>query len=145
MPIAKLGVARPRGLGALLAVLVIAAVNWRYDPAFWSELRESVRVKNQRPLGEVRLAELLAARRARRPPRPDRVGGAGGRARREPVGPRDPDHPPCDPGHARPAGAAHTAAGSLQPTRTGNGSRPEPGPGHAPPDHSVSSPRVAVT
>ena len=58
-------------LGALLAMPAIALVNWRYDPAFWSELRESVRVKNQRPLGEVRLAELLAARRARRPPRPD--------------------------------------------------------------------------
>lgn len=59
------------GLGALLAMLVIAVVNWWYDPAFWSELRESFRVKNQRPLGEVRLAELLAARRAGRPPGPD--------------------------------------------------------------------------
>ncbi len=52
------------GAGAAAAMAVIAAVNWWYDPGFWAELRESVRVKNHRPLGEVRLAELIAARRA---------------------------------------------------------------------------------
>jgi putative membrane protein len=64
------------GLGALLAMAVIAVINWWYDPNFWSELRESFLVKNQRPLGEVRLAELIAARRARRA----REGSAGGQS-----------------------------------------------------------------
>lgn len=59
------------GLGAFLAMIVVALVNWWYDPEFWTELRESFRVKNQQPLGEVRLAELVSARRARRRQPPD--------------------------------------------------------------------------
>jgi putative membrane protein len=53
------------GLGALIAMTVVAVINWWYDPDFWREIRESFRVKNQRPLGEVRLAELIAQRRGR--------------------------------------------------------------------------------
>jgi putative membrane protein len=51
------------GSGALITMCVVAAINWHYDPTFWHEMYESLRVKNQRPLGEVRLAELIAARR----------------------------------------------------------------------------------
>ena len=51
------------GLGALIAMSIIAAVNWYLDPRFWREIKDSFRVKNQNPLGEVRLAELIAARR----------------------------------------------------------------------------------
>lgn len=74
------------GLGACLAMAIIAAINWWYDPNFWSEIRESFRVKNQKPLGEVRLAELMAARRERRtanaeqPPRAPEEGTAGDQA-----------------------------------------------------------------
>jgi putative membrane protein len=53
------------GLGALIAMTIIAAINWWYDPNFWSEIKEGFRVKNQRPLGEVRLAELIAQQRAK--------------------------------------------------------------------------------
>ena len=46
-------------LGALIAMCVVAAVNWRFDRNFGGELRESLRVADgDRPLGEVRLAEL---------------------------------------------------------------------------------------
>lgn len=51
------------GTGGAIAMAVIAAINWRYDPGFWHEIAESFRVKNQRPLGEVRLSELIAAHR----------------------------------------------------------------------------------
>jgi putative membrane protein len=56
------------GLGALLAMSVIAAINWWYDPGFWAEIKESFRVKNQKPLGEVRLGELITARRNQQAP-----------------------------------------------------------------------------
>jgi Predicted membrane protein (DUF2238) len=49
------------GLGALIAMSSIAAINWYLDPHFWREIKEGFRVKNQSPLGEVRLAELIAA------------------------------------------------------------------------------------
>jgi putative membrane protein len=56
------------GLGALITMVLIALVNWRYDAGFWSELRESLRVKSQMPLGEVKLRELIrASRQVRRP------------------------------------------------------------------------------
>jgi putative membrane protein len=51
------------GLGALITMFVIALVNWYFDPNFWRELRESFSVKNQQPLGEVRLREMIRARR----------------------------------------------------------------------------------
>jgi len=55
------------GLGALITMVLIALVNWRYDAAFWAEFRESLRVKSHMPLGELRLRELIrAGRRGRR-------------------------------------------------------------------------------
>jgi putative membrane protein len=52
------------GTGALAAMLVIAAINWRYNPAFARELRQSFAIeKGDHPLGEVRLKELLSRRR----------------------------------------------------------------------------------
>ena len=51
------------GSGAVLTMLVIAGINWRYDPDFWKDMREGFRVKAEQPLGEVRLRELIAARR----------------------------------------------------------------------------------
>lgn len=52
------------GLGAVLAMLIVAVINMGYDPNFWQEVRESFRVKNQQPLGEVRLASLRAGESA---------------------------------------------------------------------------------
>ena len=53
------------GLGALLAMLIIAAIVARYDQNFWREFRDSFRLrKDDKPLGEVKLREL------RRPPLP---------------------------------------------------------------------------
>jgi putative membrane protein len=54
------------GLGALITMLIIAWVNWRYDEQFGAECRESLRVKNQMPLGEVRLRELIRTRKEQR-------------------------------------------------------------------------------
>lgn len=54
------------GLGALITMTLIALVNWRYDDRFGAEFRDSLRVKNQMPLGEVRLRELIRAREQRR-------------------------------------------------------------------------------
>lgn len=55
------------GTGALVAMLIIAGVNWRYDPAFARDLRRSFAIdKGDRPLGEVRLRELLARWRRKR-------------------------------------------------------------------------------
>ena len=45
-------------LGALVAMLVIAAINARYQRDFAKEWIESLRVKRQAPLGEVELARL---------------------------------------------------------------------------------------
>jgi hypothetical protein len=52
------------GLGALIAMIVIAAIKHHYDKRLWTEMGESFLVKNQMPLGEVRLRELIAARRS---------------------------------------------------------------------------------
>lgn len=47
------------GLGALIAMLVVAAINWHYNPDFWKELRASFRLgPNDAPLGEVKLSEF---------------------------------------------------------------------------------------
>jgi putative membrane protein len=54
------------GLGAVITMTIIALVNWRYDDLFWKEWRDSLRVKSHLPLGEVRLRELISARRQRR-------------------------------------------------------------------------------
>ena len=48
------------GIGALLAMAVTAIVNMILDPSFWKDMRASFRVpKNDEPLGEVRLQELM--------------------------------------------------------------------------------------
>ena len=44
------------GAGAVLALLTIALINWRYNPAFLRELQDSlVLPRSDEPLGEVRL------------------------------------------------------------------------------------------
>ena len=45
-------------LGALIAMLVTAALNWRYQRDFAREWAESLRVKGRKPLGEDELARL---------------------------------------------------------------------------------------
>ncbi len=48
------------GLGALLAMVIIMFVNARLDKSFWKDWRASFRLrKNDRPLGEVALKEML--------------------------------------------------------------------------------------
>lgn len=48
------------GLGAMLAMLVIALLNWRYNPDFAREMRESLRPPaDDVPLGEARLRQWL--------------------------------------------------------------------------------------
>jgi putative membrane protein len=47
-------------VGALMAMLIIAAINWKYDPAFMRDMRHSFVIeKGDHPLGEVRFRELL--------------------------------------------------------------------------------------
>jgi len=48
------------GIGALLAMVIVAIVNMWLNPSFWKEMRESFRIqKDDEPLGEVRLKELI--------------------------------------------------------------------------------------
>lgn len=48
------------GLGALLAMLVIALANFLYNPGFGLEMRESFRLRrDDEPLGEIRLGRWL--------------------------------------------------------------------------------------
>lgn len=47
-------------VGALIAMLVVILVNWHLNKEFWSEIRESLRIKRVKPLGEDGLAEMLA-------------------------------------------------------------------------------------
>lgn len=47
-------------VGAAIALGIVAAINWRYDENFWREIRNSLRIPvDDRPLGEVRLRELM--------------------------------------------------------------------------------------
>lgn len=51
------------GIGAALAMLTIAIINWRLNPGFLHDLRESFRVsKSDEPLGEVQLHHWLRHR-----------------------------------------------------------------------------------
>jgi putative membrane protein len=50
-------------LGALVAMLVTAAINRRYQRDFAREWAESLRVKRSAPLGEVALEDMLEAER----------------------------------------------------------------------------------
>lgn len=45
--------------GAVISMLVVALINWKFDRRFGEEMRDSVRVKGREPLGEVRLRELI--------------------------------------------------------------------------------------
>jgi putative membrane protein len=48
------------GIGALLAMIIIAFINWKWNPDFGRELRSSLRIeRGDRPLGEQRLQEWL--------------------------------------------------------------------------------------
>jgi putative membrane protein len=54
-------------IGAALTLLLTALLNWRLDPAFGSELRESLRIEpGDKPLGEVALRELIRGRREKK-------------------------------------------------------------------------------
>ena len=45
--------------GAILSMSVVSFINWKYDRNFGAELRHSLAVKNARPLGEVKLREMM--------------------------------------------------------------------------------------
>lgn len=48
------------GLGACIAMSIVALVHWRYDPAFVQELRNSLKVRrDDAPLGEVKLRQMV--------------------------------------------------------------------------------------
>lgn len=48
------------GVGALLALIIVALINWKFDGKFWAEQKESITVgKDDQPLGEEKLRELL--------------------------------------------------------------------------------------
>ena len=48
------------GVGALLAMLIIALINLRYQPGFWQEMKASFKIDrdSDAPLGEKRLKEM---------------------------------------------------------------------------------------
>ena len=48
-------------VGALISMLVVAFINWKFDKNFGAELRDSLTAKDVGPLGEARLREMLAA------------------------------------------------------------------------------------
>ena len=51
------------GIGALLTMLVIALLNWRYNRNFLQEMKESLVIRpGDQPLGEVRLKKWLRGR-----------------------------------------------------------------------------------
>ncbi|OGY58859.1 MAG: hypothetical protein A3F24_02500 [Candidatus Colwellbacteria bacterium RIFCSPHIGHO2_12_FULL_44_17] len=48
------------GVGALIAMIVIALINLKYNKRFWKEFKTSFKIeKNDEPLGEVKLRELI--------------------------------------------------------------------------------------
>ena len=50
------------GIGALLAMVIIALINLRYQPGFWQEMKSSFRIEpGDGPLGERRLKEMQSA------------------------------------------------------------------------------------
>lgn len=50
-------------LGAALGMLIVAAINWRYQRDFANEFLDSIRIKIPTPLGEVKLREYMDGRR----------------------------------------------------------------------------------
>lgn len=55
-------------LGAALGMVIVALINWKYQRDFVAELRESVRIKESIPLGEVKLREYKKGRTGENPP-----------------------------------------------------------------------------
>ncbi len=52
--------------GALISLLFVAIVNWRFDPSFGDEMRASLKIeRGDRPLGEQALSAMLRRRRKR--------------------------------------------------------------------------------
>ena len=51
-------------LGAFLAMLLTAAVNWRLQRSFVAEFTRSLKATHSAPLGEVKIQEMLAERKA---------------------------------------------------------------------------------
>lgn len=50
-------------IGAALTLMVVALIHWRYDPAFGSDLRASLKIEQgDKPLGEQALREMLKGR-----------------------------------------------------------------------------------
>src|SRR5437016_13695004 len=47
-------------LGALVSMSCVAFINWKFDKNFGAELRDSLRLKDIGPRGEVKLGELRA-------------------------------------------------------------------------------------
>lgn len=52
-------------LGALLAMLITAAINWRFQRDFAAEWAQSLRVKDPRPLGEDEIVRMARANEPR--------------------------------------------------------------------------------
>ncbi len=47
-------------IGAIIAMIIIALINWRYNKDFWKEMGDSFRISpHDEPLGEVRLREMM--------------------------------------------------------------------------------------
>ena len=56
------------GVGALVAMLITAMLNMVLDRSFWKEMRASFRIpKDDKPLGEVALEELVEKEPKRKP------------------------------------------------------------------------------
>jgi putative membrane protein len=45
--------------GAILSMSAVAFINWKYNRNFGAEMRHSIAVKDARPLGEVKLREMI--------------------------------------------------------------------------------------
>jgi putative membrane protein len=53
------------GIGAFLAMLIVALIHLRYDKNFFNDLRQGFRLdKNDKPLGEISFRKLIAKRRS---------------------------------------------------------------------------------
>ncbi len=59
------------GLGSLIAMIITFTINLIYNPNCLREIKESFRIpKNDEPLGEVRLEELMLERMKKKKPKP---------------------------------------------------------------------------
>jgi putative membrane protein len=52
------------GIGALLAMIIIALINMKYQAGFWQEMKASFKIDaGDAPLGERRLQEMRSGKR----------------------------------------------------------------------------------